>query len=124
VLRDNFGLVASNGSIQNWIRDQRIEPTDSARRELAAFDARRKAGWQSQIDARRDNLLGALDAACEKRNYLGMQQAATATGILYDKLVPAAKAGVTVNAGGEGATVQLLVVAPSSEKPDRPVIEG
>ena len=119
VLKESFRLEPSLATLHIWIRDEGLQPTEAAVRELAEIDQRRKAGWQASLDARRDRLLSAFDDACEDGNGLKAQQFAMAVGIFYDKLVPPLKAGVTVNAGGEGATVNLLVVAPSSEDEHR-----
>ena len=123
LVAESFNLQPSRATVHAWIREQGLEPTAEARAEVGELERQRKAAWQATIDARRDSTFDAFDAACKARNYLGMQQAATAVGILYDKLVPPRKAGVSVNASGEGQTVQLLVVAPSDGKA-RPVVDS
>lgn len=122
------GHAPDRESIRTW-RAAGIEILDRHREISAELGRQRKVRWQAVVDTHRDEISGALTKACEAGNYLGMQQAATAFGIMYDKLVPPVKAGVTVNAGGDGGTVNLLVVAPSSSdgehRPvDANVIEG
>ena len=126
VLANTFDLRPSRNSVHVWIREQRIEPTDDAGEEIAELDRLRKACWQASMHARRDDTFDAFEAACDARNYLGMQQAATAIGILYDKLVRPTQAGLGLSASGDAAAINLMVVAPASTdgSDHRPVIEG
>lgn len=125
LVAENYDLNPSRATVHAWIREQGLVPTDEARQEIGELEQQRKARLQAGIDARIPLALEAFDKACDAGSYLGMQQAATAVGILYDKLVPPPRAGVTVNAGGDRPAIQLLVVAPSSrDEEHRPVIEG
>ena len=123
VLANTFGLRPSRNSVHVWIREQGVEPTDEAQQEIAELDRLRKAGWQASIDAHRDEISAALTEASTKRNYLGMQQTATALGILYDKLVPPTKAGHSLSTSGDSAPINLMVLAPplSDGSDHRPV---
>ena len=118
VVAANFDLRPSRATVHAWIREQGLQPTDETREEIGELERQRKAGWQATIDAQRDATFEAFGAATEARNYLGMQQSATAIGILYDKLVPPVKAGLTVNTVGSESPVQLFVIAPPLTGPD------
>ena len=104
------GDVLSHATLLNWA-NAGIERTETAVEIIDQVDQQRKLAWHASIDARREATLEAYDEAVENRQYLGMQQAATAVGILHDKLMPPARAGAAVSVGAAG-TVQIMIAGP------------
>ena len=114
--------VPSRQTLYTW-QSEGIEIAQSDTAYLTKLDSERKQRWQAAIDGLRDSLFDACETAIEARNYLGMQQSATAVGIMYDKLVPPVRAGTTLTVPGANPNVTIVVTAPAAVGEQRPVPE-
>lgn len=112
--------VPSRQTLYTW-QSEGIEIAQGDTDYLTKLDSERKQRWQAGIDGLRDSLFDAFETAIEDRNYLGMQQSATAVGIMYDKLVPPVRAGMSMSLPGDNPHVTLVVTAPTSTGEPRPI---
>jgi hypothetical protein len=104
----------SQQTLLNWTRAGVVVTTD-ANEFLSEVGQQRKEKWHAAIDSRREATFEAYDAAVEKRNWLGMQQASTAIGIQLDKLVPLTRPGAAVSVGAAG-NVNIMVAGSPNPK--------
>ncbi len=125
VLKGEF--IADAGPVQQtlitWRDSGDVVILEADREHWSELERQRKSEWQAAINSRRDDMLEAVDQATEDRNYLGMMQSSTAVGIMYDKIVPMVRGGLSVNLSDGDARVQILVTAPSSTGEQRAVDE-
>ena len=118
ILRENWALSPSRGSVHAWVRVEGVLPTQDALVELSTFEHRRRARLQVEVEQRMQPALEAFDEACTSRSFLGMQQSATAVGILYDKLVPPLKTGTSIDARTQVLAPAFVPWGRAEEEPD------
>ena len=121
-----WGAGPTARTLREWHYGELFEPAEEDVEHWIELEVKRKTRLQAQIEQRMEPTLAAYDKFVADGSSLKMQQGAVAIGILYDKLVPPVSKGgglVNVNAG-EGATVQMLVVAPAEIEGAKHVAAG
>lgn len=101
----------SKQTVHNWVNDG-IEPGEADRKFWADVDGERSMVLRAKIFTVMDMTLDSYKRACAADKFLGMQQAATAMGILYDKLAPKGTGPATGDAGDALAAIGPRIIKP------------
>lgn len=118
-------------SLLNWRKDESLCITDAHRDFWADYDKAVRTQMTQRIPELFDKVAGTIeyltddeevDPAVRLERLAKLQGATISLGILYDKVFPQARNGANVNvSAGEGATVNLMVVAAPEQSQYRAV---